>query len=72
MSVYHKENPLWQAESLDSVLNQTVPPDEIVVVKDGPLTPALDAVLDEYVRKYPLIKPVPLPVNRGLNRSDSR
>ncbi len=69
MSVYHKENPLHLAESLDSVLNQTLSPDEIVMVKDGPLTPALDAVLDEYVRKHPLIKRVALPVNVGLGRA---
>ena len=69
MSVYHKENPLWLAESLDSILKQTLPPDEIVMVEDGPLTPALDAVLDKYTRKHPLIKLVPLPVNRGLGEA---
>lgn len=66
ISVYHKENPDWLAQSLDSVFDQTLPPDEVVVVKDGPLTQALDAVLDEYSAKYPALKLVPLPENRGL------
>lgn len=66
MSVYYKENPRFLAESLNSVMNQTMPPDEVVVVKDGPLTDALDAVLDEYATKYPAIKLVPLDKNRGL------
>lgn len=52
MSLYIKEKPEYLRESIDSMLNQTVKPDEIVVVEDGPLTEALYAVLDEYKKKY--------------------
>ena len=34
--------------ALDSMLNQTVKPDEIVLVEDGPLTDALYQIVDEY------------------------
>lgn len=49
MSVYYKENPIFLQESIDSMLNQTIPPDEIVIVKDGKLTIELDNVLDKYI-----------------------
>lgn len=51
MSVYKKEKPEYLREALESVINQTLPPDEIVLVEDGPLTPELDAVLDEIASK---------------------
>ena len=45
MSVYAKENPQHLAKSLESVLSQTVLPDEIIIVKDGPLTQELENAL---------------------------
>lgn len=51
MSVYKKEKPEYLREALESVINQTLPPDEIVLVEDGPLTPELDTVLDEIASK---------------------
>ena len=51
MSVYKKEKPEYLREALESVINQPLPPDEIVLVEDGPLTPELDAVLDEIASK---------------------
>ena len=50
MSLYVKEKPEYLRQCMDSILAQTVLPDQIVVVKDGPLTEELDAVLDEYVQ----------------------
>lgn len=48
MSVYRKEKPEYLKLSIDSMLNQTVKPSEIVIVKDGPLTDELDKLIDEY------------------------
>ena len=38
MSLYKKEKPEYLRLAIDSMINQTVPPDEIVIVEDGPLT----------------------------------
>lgn len=38
MSLYKNEKPAYLAQALDSVINQTVKPSEIVMVKDGLLT----------------------------------
>ena len=35
MSVYRKEDPSHLLEALDSMVSQTVPPEEIVLVEDG-------------------------------------
>lgn len=69
LSLYGKENPAYLRQSLDSVFGQTLPPDEVVLVEDGPLTAALYAVVEEYARKYPALKIVPLPENVGLGRA---
>lgn len=56
MSLYKKEKPEYLRLSIDSMLNQTVKPDEIVLVEDGPLTEELYAVLDEYGDKLTRIR----------------
>lgn len=53
MSLYIKEKPEYLWLAIDSILNQTVAPDEIVVVKDGPLTDELNAVLQKYTTTHP-------------------
>ena len=67
MSIYKQENPAYLIQALDSMLNQTVFPSEIVMVKDGPLTRDLENVLNRYDTKYPgLFKFVSYDVNHGL------
>lgn len=66
MSIYQKENPEYLAESIESILYQTVKPDEIIIVEDGPLTESLYAVLDSYAGKCSFIRRVPFKENRGL------
>ena len=48
ISVYYKERPIYLKSALDSVLNQTLPPSEIILIKDGPLTVELEKVLSSY------------------------
>jgi glycosyltransferase involved in cell wall biosynthesis len=48
MAVYAKENPEYLRQSLDSILSQTLPAAELVLVCDGQLTVSLDNVIDEY------------------------
>ena len=66
MSIYKNEKPEYLRESLESILQNTVCPDEIVMVKDGPLTSELEAVLDEYQRKTGLFHFVIHSKNQGL------
>ncbi len=67
MSIYKKENPTFLRQALDSMLVQTVPPAEIVMVKDGPLTAELESVLSEYNSQWPdLFKFVSYSENHGL------
>lgn len=53
MSVYYKEKPEYLSLSIESMLNQTVKPDEFIIVKDGPLTTELDEVINNFVTAYP-------------------
>ncbi|GEP89458.1 Glycosyl transferase family 2 [Chitinophaga terrae (ex Kim and Jung 2007)] len=50
--IYFKENPEFFKDAINSILNQTLPPDEILIVADGPLTENLDQILNEYIEKY--------------------
>ena len=65
MSIYSKEKTEYFRKSLDSILEQTYLPDEIVLVKDGLLTEELEQVIKEYKNKINM-KIVPLEKNRGL------
>ncbi len=65
MSVYNKENKDWFQKSLESILNNTVVPTQIVVVKDGLLTEELNSIIDKY-SKNPLFTIVGYENNRGL------
>lgn len=55
MSVYYKEKPEYLKISIQSMLDQTISPNEYIIIKDGPLPFELDIVIDEYVKQYPLL-----------------
>lgn len=63
MSIYRNDKPEWLKESIDSMLSQTLKADEILIVKDGPLTPELEAILSSY--KDASIRYLPFEKNRG-------
>lgn len=42
MSVYRNDREEWLREAIESVANQSLPPDEIVLVVDGPVPEGLD------------------------------
>lgn len=67
MSVYIKEKSDYLSRCLDSVLGNTVVPDEIVIVKDGPISAELEETLSKYISQNEnLYKIVPLETNVGL------
>lgn len=71
MSVYNKEKGDYLRQALESVLiNQTVKPSEVVIVKDGPLTDELEEVLSNFYSNYSdVIKIVSLSENSGLGKA---
>ena len=67
ISVYNKENPHYYDTALASIASQTIAPNEIVIVEDGPLTDDLYRVTQKYVRKCQgIIKIVNLEENMVL------
>ena len=55
MSVYYKEKPQYLKLAIQSMLDQTVEPDEFIIVKDGPLTDKLDAIINDFTKKHPTL-----------------
>lgn len=64
--VYIKEKPEYLRRSIESMINQTIPTNDYVIVRDGPITKELQDVLDEYEKLYPYIHVCGYDVNKGL------
>ena len=60
MSVYSGENPDFFRTSVESILDQTYPPDDFVLVCDGKLTRKLDEVVSYFEDNYECFRPVRL------------
>ncbi len=71
ISIYEKENADFFDSALQSVLvNQTVIPDEVVIVKDGKLPSELETVIQKYENEFKnIIKVVGYDENRGLGKA---
>lgn len=66
-TVYKSDNPDAFRLSLESMINQTVKPDEIVLVKDGPIPDTLQTVIEDVDERNPgIIVQVQLENNVGL------
>lgn len=65
MSVYYKETDSNLDQCLESLAVQTLPAVEIIIVKDGKLTPKLEQCLEKWKNKLPL-KIVGYEKNKGL------
>ena len=67
MSVYYKEKAEYLIDAIESMLNQTVPPEQFVIVEDGPLTNELSEVINKYKKgRETLFTIVNLTENQGL------
>lgn len=71
MSIYHKENPKYFDRTMQSIWNnQTIKPNEIVLVQDGKLTDDLYKVIEEWkIILDDILKIVPLEQNVGLGNA---
>lgn len=63
MSVYQKDCPVYMHAAIESMLNQTEGPDEIVLVCDGPLTDKQNQVIEGYLDNMKVLR---LEQNQGL------
>lgn len=65
MSVYKNDNTTDFAEAVLSIYNQTCPPDEIVLVIDGPVPEIMHNTIDALVQKTGIMKVIQLEQNMG-------
>lgn len=67
MSVYKKVDAKDLKQSIDSMLAQTVPPEQMIVVLDGPVNEGVKSLLDSLqTKRSELFTLVPLQENHGL------
>ena len=64
MCVYGKDNPEWFTTAVDSILNQTKAPDEVILVVDGPVPHSLDSIINNYELNT-IFNVIRLPENKG-------
>lgn len=69
MSIYYGDNAEDLAESLQSIVSQSLKPGEVVLVKDGPLSIELSDVINKFSSENSFIKVYPLPKNQGLGKA---
>ena len=65
LSIYQGTTASELAQCLESLCQQTLQADEIIVVKDGPITSDTDACLTDFINRLPLIL-LAYETNRGL------
>ena len=67
MSIYKNDSSLFLLESLKSLADQTLLPDQLILVNDGYITQDLEKVQDEFKLKAPFdVKIIKLKTNKGL------
>lgn len=64
MCVYGKDNPVHFKQAVDSILDQTAKPSEVVLVVDGPVPEELDNIIKNY-EIDPIFRVIRLPQNMG-------
>lgn len=67
LSTYEGDSASELRLALASLFDQTVSPDEVIVVTDGPITSGIEEVLDSYQERHAeVLRTVSLPTNQGL------
>mgnify|MGYP000724291085 FL=1 len=69
MSVYKKEQAGYLSEAMESVFNQSLVPDEVVLMEDGPLTDELEQTISELKKRHPQIVTYSFAENVQLGRA---
>ena len=66
MSIYKNDNPLWLKEAIDSIYNQTIVPNEMIIVHDGKVGEELIGIVNDCINQYNGIKFIGYEENHGL------
>lgn len=67
MPVYYKENAEYFSIALNSILNQTLLPNEILIIEDGVLSKDLEKIIiDAEQNNSDLVRVIRLPENKGI------
>ncbi len=70
MSVYKNDNAEYLDKAIKSIMvEQTVCPNELVLVVDGPIPDGINQVIDKYEREYSTLNVVRLKENGGLGNA---
>lgn len=70
MSVYKSDNPDFFDRALSSITDeQTIIPNEIVLVVDGPVSNEINNVINKYEKKYEIFNVIRLEQNGGLGNA---
>ena len=70
ISVYKNDNPCFFDRALQSITErQTILPDEIVLVVDGPVSEEINTVIAKYEKQYPVFNIIRLEKNGGLGNA---
>lgn len=70
MSVYRSDNPDFFDRALSSIIDdQTIKPNEIVLVVDGPVSNEINNVINKYEKKYEIFNVIRLEQNGGLGNA---
>lgn len=68
MSVYINSKPDEFLAAFDSIIHQTVPPNEIILMIDGPISEELESVIESFHQNESL-KIIRIPENKGLGNA---
>lgn len=66
MAVYKNDSPAYLLKAIASVLEQTLKPNQFVIVGDGPLPDEIIALIEDFSCRCSAIKFIPLAANVGL------
>ncbi len=72
MTAYHGTSVEELERSVASIIGQTRPPEELLLVVDGPVPPALDGAIDAAAAAHPTLRVERLPENVGSGLASAR
>ena len=69
MSIYINDKKCYVENAINSIINQTLLPNQFVIIVDGPISEDLKKILNDYKKKYSFIDLFFRDVNLGLGKT---